>query len=606
MEIGMALTPDRVIALKSAFDALSTAPHGCKGSVATTQARLLNCDVKTLYRQLDEAGLASPRKRRSDAGNLSVSRAEAMTIMALKTTAQRANGKDNMAVGNAANLIRGNGLAALGKMDKATGELVPVCDDTISRALRHYSLDLKTLRRPSPHRGAKSLYPNHVWQIDASVCVLFYLDTGGLGVMEADEFYKNKPENFQKKAKAMVIRYVCTDHFTGTVHFRYYLGAESGEMLCEFFIDCVQPKDHEKEPFHGVPKIVVVDPGSANKGALFANLLRLLGVTLIVHRPKNPRAKGSVEKHNDLIERGFESTLIAITVVSLEQLNAEASIWRRYFNGARKHSRHGHTRYGLWQTIRQEQLRMAPAPEICRSLMSGKTVTRDVRGDLTVSFDGAAYTVRDVPHLNIGQKVMVARSPYRDDAILLIEQDEHKRDVHWVCPVVGLDAAGFRDDAPVWGEDYKALPDTPAVKDMKAIERMAYGVEGKLEVDAARKKRAPVFGGLDITSHLDAATPASYMPRRGTESDVASPVQANGHADSLTSPGARAIEAVRLNPVQLAGRLHQAMPGEWRAENYQRLVAWYPDGALESEIAAIVDRFRDFGEAPRLVAVGGA
>lgn len=601
----MALTPERVVSLKSVFDLLSSAAHGSKGAIAMEQARLLGCDVKTLYRQLDEAGLAGKRKRRTDSGKLAVSRIEAMKLMAIKTAAQRANGKDIMAIGNAAMLVRSNGLAALGRLDRESGELVAVSDSTIGRALRHYGVDLKTLRRPPPHRGPKSLHPNHAWQIDASVCVLFYLDNGGLGVMEADEFYKNKPENFQKKAKAMVIRYVCTDHYTGTVHFRYYLGAESGEMLCEFFIDCIQPKGHEKEPFHGVPMIVVLDPGSANKGALFQNLCRLLGVTVIVHRPKNPRAKGSVEKHNDLIECGFESTLIGITVTSLEQLNAEASIWRRYFNGVRKHSRHGHTRYGLWQTIRQEQLRTAPAPEVCRSLMSGKTVMRDVRGDLTVAFDGQQYSVREVPHLNIGQKVMVAKSPYREDAVLLIEQDEHKRDVHWVCPLVAVDVAGFREDAPIWGQDYKALPDTQAVKDMKAIEQLAYGVDGKLAVDAARKRRQPVFGGLDITSHLESATPASYMPRRGTEMDVASPVQRAGQTDSLTAPAALAIEASRLNPVQLASRLHQVMP-DWQAENYQRLLAWYPEGAAESEIAAIVDRFREFSQPVRLLAAGAA
>ena len=237
--------------------------------------------------------------------------------------------------------------------------------------------------------------------------------------------------------------------------------------------------------------------------------------------------------------------------------------------------------------------------------MTSRTETRDVHGDLTISFGGASYSVREVPHLNIGQKVQVARSPYREDAILLIEQDEHKRDVHWVCPQVGLDAGGFRDDAPVWGETYKALPDTPAVQDMKAIEQLAYGVEGKLEVDAARKKRQAVFGGLDISSHLDAATPASYMPRRGTDMEVASPARAAGRVDLLTSPAALTVEAVHLNPVQLAGRLHQAMPGEWSAENYQQLLKWYPDGALESEIGVIVDRFRRF-EPPRLVAVGGA
>lgn len=602
----MALTPERIIALKGASEALATASHGSKGAVAADQARLLGCDVKTLYRQLDEAGLSRQRKRRADAGQLTVSRDEAMAIMALKTTAQRANGKDNLAIGNAAMLCRANGLAAMGKLDKDTGELVPVSDGTIQRAIRHYGLDLKTLRQPATYRGARSLHPNHVWQIDASVCVLFYLDNGGLGVMEHDEFYKNKPENFQKKAKSMVIRYVCTDHYTGTVHFRYYLGAESGEMLCEFFIDCIQNKGNDKEPFHGVPMIIVLDPGSANKGALFKNMCRLLGITVIIHRPKNPRAKGSVEKHNDLIERGFEGTLIGIVVTSLEQLNAEATIWRRYFNGVRKHSRHGHTRYSLWQTIRAEQLRLAPPAETCRLLMAGKTASREVRGDLTVLHDGSAYSVRDVPHLNIGQKVMVARSPYREDAILLIEQDEHKRDVHWVCPQVATDAAGFRADAQVWGEAIKVFADTPAMRDMKAIEQLAYGVDGKLAVDAARKARKPAFGGIDISAHLESATPASYMPRRGTEMDVSSPVASPRKSDLLISPAAVAVEARQLNLVQLASRLAGAMPGEWSPAHYQQLSGWYPAGALESDVGAIVERLRSFTEPPRLRAVGGA
>lgn len=602
----MALTPDRIVCLKAAADALTGAGHGQKGEIAAQQAALLNCDVKTLYRQINEAGFGATRKRRSDSGCSSISKDAAMQMMALKATAQRANGKDNLSVGTAGELVRANGLGALGKLDKETGEMLPVSDSTLRRAIRSHKLDLQTLRAPAPHRGAKSLHPNHVWQIDASVCVLFYLDNGGLGVMEQDEFYKNKPENFQKKAKAMVIRYVCTDHYTGTVHFRYYLGAESGEMLCEFFIDCIQRKGNDKDPFHGVPFIVVVDPGSANKGALFQTLCRQLGVKVIVHRPKNPRAKGSVEKHNDLVERGFEGRLIAIAVTSLEQLNAEADIWRRHFNGAHAHRRHGHTRYGFWQTIRAEQLRLAPEPEICRSLMMDRTVTRKVNGDMTVSLDGHTYTVAHLEHLRVKQDVTVARNPYRPDAILVIEQDEHKRDVHYVCPEVLFDVAGFRDDAPTWGEDFKAFAATPAMHDMDAIDRLAYGVDGKLAVDAARRARKPAFGGLDITGHLEAATPATYMPRPGTDLDIKTPLSAGKVSSELMRPASVAVEARQLNLVQLVGRLAAAMPGEWSPAHYQTLQQWFPNGAAESEVSAIVDRLRGFTEPPRLRAVGGA
>lgn len=602
----MPLTPERIVLLKGAAAALAKAGHGEKGEIAARQAAALACDVKTLYRQMREAGFGAERKRRADHGRMAVTRDQALAMQTLKVMAQRANGKDIMGAGTAADLARNNGIASLGRVDSDSGEVVPVSDATLRRALRNYGLDLKTLRAPAPHRGARSLHPNHVWQVDASVCVLFYLDNGGIGVMEADEFYKNKPENQQKKVKAMVIRYVCTDHYTGAVFFRYYLGNESGEMLCRFFIECIQPKNHDKDPFHGVPLIVVVDPGSANKGERFQTLCRQLDVQVIVHRPKNPRAKGSVEKHNDIIECGFECRLVASEVHSLEQLNAEADIWRRNFNGTKTHRRHGHTRYGLWQTIRAEQLRLAPPADVCRALETDRSCLRRVNGDMTVSFDGRIFSVAHL-ELNVDARIRVAQNPYRRDAILVLDKDnENGRDVHYICPEVVFNAAGFRDDAPVWGQEFKSFADTPAVRDLRAMEQAAYGVDGKLDVDAARRARKPVFGGLDITGYLEDRTPASYLSRPGTEMDIKTPLSAGSVASELGRPGAIAIEARSLNLVQLAGRLAAALPGEWTAEHYQQLASWYPAGAVETEFGAIVDRFQGFREPPRLRVVGGA
>jgi hypothetical protein len=48
------------------------------------------------------------------------------------------------------------------------------------------------------------------------------------------------------------------------------------------------------------------------------------------------------------------------------------------------------------------------------------------------------------------------------------------------------------------------------------------------------------------------------------------------------------------------------MPGEWSPAHYQRLVEWYGEGVSEDELPAIIDRLRNFGAPPRLVAVGGA
>ena len=81
-----------------------------------------------------------------------------------------------------------------------TGEIRPYSASSVERALRAENLHPEQLRRPKPVVQLQSLYPNHVWQIDPSLCVLYYLkenDDGGngLNVMEKERFYKNKPSN---------------------------------------------------------------------------------------------------------------------------------------------------------------------------------------------------------------------------------------------------------------------------------------------------------------------------------------------------------------------------------------------------------------------------
>jgi transposase InsO family protein len=606
MEADMALDPERVLQLRAAADALAAAGHGLKQSIADHWAGALGCTVKTLYRQITDAGFAQPRKRRADAGRRSVSKEEVMAVAMLKVQAQRANGKDIMSIGTATQMARDGGLAALGRVDATTGEVVPVATATIARAMREYKLDVDTMNRPKPHIRMRSLYPNHVWQIDASVCVLYYLDNGGMGVMEKDEFYKNKPESMHKRVKAMVIRYSATDHYSGTIFVRYYIGAESAAMVAEFFIAAIQAKGDAQEPFNGVPTILVLDPGSANGAHMFKNLCRLLQVRLIIHKPKSPRAKGQVENSHNIIECSFESRLIATAIKDLEELNRHAGIWMRWYNGTQKHRRHGHTRYGLWQVIRKDQLRVAPAIEVCRELLTTKPVERTVGGDLSIEFKGVNYRVDHIPGVRDKSKIMVAVNPYRENSVMVIDQDEHGNDVHWVCVAEAKDRAGFAASAAVWGEEFKSRPLTQANHDRAALDTMAYGTDEKLAIDAARRKRQPVCGGMDITGPLARKTPAAYMARPGTEMDVASPVATDFSGNSLAKPAELAVEARMLNLVQLATRLASAMPGTWSAWHYHQVAAWHPAGAAENEVAAIVARLQDFEEPQRLVAVGGA
>jgi hypothetical protein len=55
--------------------------------------------------------------------------------------------------------------------------------------------------------------------------------------------------------------------------------------------------------------MLMMDPGSANTAHSIRNLLRSLKCELIVNKPRNARAKGSVENAQNIVETHFESRL---------------------------------------------------------------------------------------------------------------------------------------------------------------------------------------------------------------------------------------------------------------------------------------------------------
>ncbi len=586
-------------------------PHGQQRGPYQVAAEELGVSLQTLMRWRKEVAVVPGRKRRSDCGRISLPYAEALFLSALIQESHRRNAKRLMSVEQAVEIGRANGAIKAEYIDGRTGEVILLSTDAIARALRSYGLHPDTLNRPAPAVALCSLHPNHVWQIDASLCVLYYLKRSpearknGLQVMEHKEFYKNKPGNVARIENDRVWRYAVTDHTSGHIYLEYVLGAESGENLCTIFINAMSPRDGE--PVHGVPFMAMLDPGSANTGAVFKNLCKALRVRVLINQVGSPRAKGQVEKAHDQIEKSFESGLKIVAVNSLEELNQAAAKWRKWFNGTSIHTRHGKTRYAAWMTISAEQLQLAPERDVMRELARSEPVTRVVSDLLQVSYLGRKFDVSVVPGIQNGDTVWVCRNPWRPEAAQVVTSDADGRDIYYVVEPVGKGEHGFDANAVPIGERYARHADTPAQTAAKEIEKLLMGTDTLEEAAAARKGKQLAFGGtIDPWKHMDDAlvnVPA-YLPRRGTELETALPgVVANR---SLDVPAALAIEPLRLNPVQLAGRLHQAMPGEWQADNYQRLVAWYPNGALESELGAIVDRFRDFGEPPRLVAGLGA
>jgi hypothetical protein len=423
----------------------------------------------------------------------------------------------------------------------------------------------------------RSLHPNHVHQFDVSVCVLYYLDKGGLATKDKKQFYKNKPENESKAKKLRLLRYLITDHYSGTFYLEYFQApGENQPTLFDFLMRAWSERNHPSDPFHGVPEIMVWDAGSANQSHMIRNLLDQLQVDHRVHTPGQPRGKGQVERIHDLVERGFEGRLSLMKVESLEDLNAAAHKWMRHCNATKVHTRSGTTRYGLWQTIKPEQLRLCPPRELCEQLLRAKPEPRQVRGDLTISYtikgyDRATYSVADVPGVRVGETVTVSVNPYRAPSVFVSLEEGGEQ---FECQPMERDAAGFYQDAPVFGRSYASKPDTDVDTNRKSMDKAAYGVETQQEVDKARAKRQTAFNGeIDPIGYLDAAQLPAYMDRPGTPLDIAK-------AAPVSLAPMTLIEALKA----LRGRLNRPLT----AEESDRVRARYPDGVPEEQLDELV------------------
>lgn len=567
------------------------AGHGARGDVYRAAAAELGVSLPTLHRYLKEVRFQEPRKRRSDAGRVTLPREEALMISAYLMEATRRNGKRLASVETAVDVLRSNGMVAAGRVEPDTGEFTPLSYSAVNRALRVYGLHPDQLNRATPKQQLQSLHPNHIWQIDPSLCVLYYLPKqDGLQCMPEDTFYKNKIDNIAKITHSRVWRYVITDHTSGAFYVEYVLGAESGQNLSQCFINAMQ-KRHPSDPFHGRPSMVMLDPGSANTGAVFRNLCAALGVELLINKPGQPWAKGQVEKTNDIVERQFEQGLRFVNVTSLDELNEYCWRWMRNHNSTKAHSRHLQTRYGAWQQIRADQLITVPGPDVLRELAYQRPEDRVVDSFLQISYRGVSWDVSSVPGVEVGEKVQVTRNAFRDDAAQVLTYDQDGRQMFHMVQAVERNSFGFNIDGPVIGESFKRHKTSRAERAIEQVEQLLMGAADAESAQARRKSKAlPFDGKVDPFKPVTDNTLPTYLPKRGTALDLQSPV----------------FEAPPLSVLEVARRLKPLLGPLWNAEAYAWVQKHYPEGAREDELPAIEQSIRTMhAPAAGLRVVGG-
>ncbi|WIM82549.1 transposase [Gallibacterium anatis] len=548
----------------------------------------------TFLRQIKPFRPASGRKVRCDKGKHQMEANELKLISAAWLHLRRKNGKTMATLERILDILRANNKVKAEFVDEKTGEVRPYSASSVERALRNANLHPDQLLRPAPVVQLQSRHPNHVWQIDPSLCVLYYLkETGkgnGLCVMEAEQFYKNKPANVAKVEPQRVWRYVITDHASGVIYVEYVYGGETAENISETFINAIQKKDSPAEPFFGVPKILMFDRGSANTSQMFTHLLNQLDVKIEVPKAHNARAKGQVEKGNDIVERQFESGLRFMNVSGLAELNQLAHQWMRYFNGKAIHSRHGMTRYGAWLKIHTKDLILPPSREICQELMITALSERLVTDKLEISFENRRYDVHDVPDVRVGEKITVGKNPYRPECVqvqcfehLLDETGKAMLKPYWVVlEPIEVNEYGFRVDAAIIGEEYKAHSKTAFETNKEQVEQLAYGVASEDELKRAKKANVPLFNGeIDPYKHLDENQLMWFLPKNGQEHEL--------------TTNARRVEQKPMSAVEFA-KNGKARWGElWNGECYQWVSGKYPQGVPQMEAQRLLGLgFDDF------------
>ncbi|ELW9028212.1 DDE-type integrase/transposase/recombinase [Yersinia enterocolitica] len=572
----------RLVSIAAAADA---AGHGEKEAVYRAACEELQMSRATLLKKLKGVRMSKPRKQRSDTGKTTLTHGEMLTISGAWLASPRpGNGKKGYSLEDIVDGLRDNGLIVAGRTDTDTGEFFPLSVDAISRALKQHRMHPDQLRAPAPALELASLHPNHVWQLDASICVLYYLknpakkakgDTG-LRVMSAAEFNKNKPRNLDRIVNDRVWSFEITDHTTGWIYVEYRFGGESAVNFLEVMINAIQERG-SADVLHGVPHILFTDPGSALVSASLLNMCRAMGIRTIQHKAHNARATGSVEKARDIIERKFEGGLRFLRVDDIDELNRLARLWRMKFNRTAVHGRHGMSRTDAWLKITEEQLVKAPAPEICKELAVSAPEERTVTGKLRVPFRGKEYDVSGVPDIYVGDKILVARNPWSDDeARVVTVNDEGFESFHIIQAVQKDELWQYSTSAPVIGQEYRQLPQTITQNNRDEVEQHTYGTASKEETDVAKKDKALPFGGR-FNPYLDIERDdhPAYLPKRGQASEVRSP----------------RVEQRPLTHVEAAKVLREkftASGHKWTPEHYRQLTARYPDGVPEAALDEVM------------------
>jgi len=443
---------------------LAAAPHGGKEGVLARWQAATGKSRSTLLRHAKAAGGYQPqeRKPRADRG---VSRAgitdhALQIVVALMAGSHRKTGSIECPTTEAV-----DDCVRAGVLPNGTSV------ETVRRRLREkgwgrralqtaYTTDGQTVS--AHHVRLVSEGPNHLHEVDVSACLHWYFrPRGGLGMRHKtlDLAGGKKAQPYRELGKH-ILRYVLVDHSSRAFYVRYYYDrGENALNLIDFLWHAWRRREAAEDIFHGVPRMLYFDPGSANLAHATTNLLDALQVRWEAHQAGVARATGMVEAHQGIWQQAFESKLWREPPADLDELNARADR-ERVRVCRRRLSRQKASRFGLWSQARD--IRLLPPWEVYQELIEERPHRTRVTKDKIVRHRKAAHLLLD--DMNVGETLEVVRNPYRLPELIIYRLNLDGTRGSQVRSRFVADEGELA--VPVG--TYRRLPDTPAQRAMKA------------------------------------------------------------------------------------------------------------------------------------------
>lgn len=285
---------------------------------------------------------------------------------------------------------------------------------TISRYLKQWGYDSRTLAIEPPWTHFQAVHSNECWQFDFS---------------HSDFKKPDFIDNESKGDSHYLALAGVTDDRSGFCYQEYHLVKGEDVMTALLFLfNAMSPKNDKNCPFQGIPAVIYMDAGPVSKSRVFLWVMKQLGIEVRVHMPKDSDGRRTTARSKGKVERSFLTIKCSLeTLYHLQQPESleEANAWlRKYLHeyNAMDHRHEDHSRLEDWLlNLPQQGFREMCSWERFRTF-AREPEQRKADSNGCVGIDGIRY---QLSHEMAGQEVTLLWGLFDNELFVDFKNEKH-------------------------------------------------------------------------------------------------------------------------------------------------------------------------------------